>query len=372
MKRVVPPRSVIVFKWRVHDCASTGTPTHMRTSFRTITTLFRVAGTAVAAGAAAGMARRRQEVTADLTGRVVLITGGSRGLGFNLAKEYGAAGAHVVICSRTSAQVRAAGEQLAAEGVAVDAYTCDVADQDQVNEMVTKVVTERGRLDIAIANAGTLVIGPVAHMSLDDQHEAMNTMYWGTVHLARASMPYLELAPDGRFVTIGSIGGKLPVPHLMPYVAAKAAAMAYSETLRASWGDRNVKVVTVVPGLMRTGSAPHAAVKGRHAEEYRWFGFLSVAPLISLSAAEARRRIVAAVDRGDAQAVISWPAKVGVKAYGLAPSLITRVTGMGARLLPSPAGHDGDRRTSAAAEGFTVPGLEARSRGSDAASQPKP
>ena len=135
--------------------------------------------------------------------------------------------------------------------------------------MVDEVERTNGRLDVAVANAGTIMIGPAVHITPQDEHEAMDTMYWGVVHLARAAMPHLSGSANGRFVTIGSIGGKVPVPHLLPYTAAKAAAMAYSETLRASWGDRGVRVVTVVPGLMRTGSHAHALTKGRHAMEYR-------------------------------------------------------------------------------------------------------
>ena len=332
----------------------------------------KIRNTAAVAAAGAGLCwyRRRRSVQPDLTGKVVLITGGSRGLGFNLARAYGRAGAHVVICARNTEQVQHAAAKLQAEGLSATAHTCDVRDADAVIGLVDQVVGEHGRLDVAIANAGTLVVGPVVHITPEDEHEAMETMYWGMVHLARAAMPHLMQSPDGRFATIGSIGGKIPVPHLLPYTTAKAAAMMYTETLRASWGSRNVKIVTIVPGLMRTGSHAHATIKGRHALEYRWFGLLSVAPFSSANAEGATRRIVAAITRGDAEAIITWQAQLAARLFGVAPSAFMRVTAPLAKLLPSPTGAGGDERGRASNQGLDVPVLERRSRAARRASQP--
>ena len=116
--------------------------------------------------------------------------------------------------------------------------------------------------------------------------------------LALAALPVMREKGHGRIVTITSIGGKLSVPHLLPYSTAKFAAVGFSEGLRAELGRGPVTVTTVVPGLMRTGSHLNARFTGRAGQEFTWFSLGASLPLILMDAERAARQIIAAVRAG--------------------------------------------------------------------------
>jgi short-subunit dehydrogenase len=145
-------------------------------------------------------------------------------------------------------------------------------------------------------------------------------------------------ARGGRIVNIASIGGQISVPHLVPYAASKFALVGLSEGLRAELAQAGIVVTTVCPGLMRTGSPRHARFKGRHRDEYTWFTLSDALPLLSMSAERAARQIVEACRRGDAEVVLSVPAKLAVTAHALAPGITADLLGLVNRWLPGPGG----------------------------------
>src|SRR5207237_10885730 len=114
-------------------------------------------------------------------------------------------------------------------------------------------------------------VGPILSQELKDFQEAMDVMFWGTVHPTLAVLPQMLTRGRGRIVNITSIGGKVSVPHLVPYGCAKFAAVGFSEGLHAEVKRFGVNVTTVVPGLMRTGSHLNASLKGKQEYEYGWF-----------------------------------------------------------------------------------------------------
>jgi hypothetical protein len=143
---------------------------------------------------------------------------------------------------------------------------------------------------------------------------------------------------EGRIVNITSIGGKISVPHLLPYSASKFALVGFSEGLRAELARDGVVVTTVCPGLMRTGSPRHALFKGRHRAEYAWFSLSDASRLSSISAEGAARRIVAACTRGEAEAILSPQAKAAALFHGLFPGVTADILAVVNRLLPGPGG----------------------------------
>jgi short-subunit dehydrogenase len=143
----------------------------------------------------------------------------------------------------------------------------------------------------------------------------------------------------GRIANITSIGGKVSVPWLLPYNSAKFAAVGFSEGLRAELAGTGVKVTTVVPGLMRTGSFLAAYFKGdRAALEYSLFAPLSGTPATTVSAERAARRIVAAVRRGDPEVTLGLHAKLAARAAGIAPGAVQTALSLVARALPEVRG----------------------------------
>src|SRR5207248_3538573 len=122
----------------------------------------------------------------------------------------------------------------------------------------------------------------------------------------------------GRIANVTSIGGKVAVPHLLPYACAKFAAVAYSEGLRAELAGEGIAVTTIVPGLMRTGSFLHASFRGDTEREYALFSLLANAPLASMDAERAARRIVRATRLGEAEVVPTVPARGVAPVAGVA------------------------------------------------------
>jgi short-subunit dehydrogenase len=143
----------------------------------------------------------------------------------------------------------------------------------------------------------------------------------------------------GRIVNVASIGGKVAVPHLLPYSAGKFALVGLSDGLRAEVARYGVTVTTVCPGLLRTGSHLNAEFKGQHDKEYAWFALGNGLPGFSMSAETAARKILAACARGDAEAVLGWPAQLAAAARALFPNLVADALALVNRvLLPDPGG----------------------------------
>ncbi len=285
--------------------------------------------------ASEALARRR---TVDLAGWVALVTGGSRGFGLLLARELGRQGCRVAICARDPQELERARAALAAEGITVVSAVCDVSDRAQVGRLVEEVRRALGPVDVLVNNAGIIQVGPVDAMTEADFRQAMDVMYWGMVYPALAVLPEMRARRRGRIVNITSIGGKVAVPHLLPYTAAKFAAVGFSEGLRAELSDSGVLVTTIAPGLMRTGSYLNALFKGQQEQEYTWFALGAALPLVSMDAERAARQVVRALQRGEAERVLTVPATLLARFQGLFPGTTAEVLGLINRfILPPPA-----------------------------------
>jgi short-subunit dehydrogenase len=153
-----------------------------------------------------------------------------------------------------------------------------------------------------------------------------------------AVLPAMRARRSGRIANIASIGGRVSVPHLLPYSASKFALAGWSEGLRAELIRERVYVTTVIPGLMRTGSPENAQFKGRHRQEYAWFAIADSLPGVSIDVVDAATAIVDATLRGDAVVTLSLPAKLLAVVHGLAPSLLVETLGVIARFLPRMGG----------------------------------
>jgi NAD(P)-dependent dehydrogenase (short-subunit alcohol dehydrogenase family) len=293
----------------------------------------------VGAAAAAATARRPE---ADLTGKVALVTGGSRGLGLLLARELAGRGCRLLICARDADELRRAAADLADRGADVRTVPCDLRDPEVGDDLVAAARSAFGRLDIVVNNAGVIQVAPID--ALEEEHfaEAMETMFWGPLRVTRAALPELR-ANRGRLVTITSIGGQVSAPHLLPYACAKYAELALSEGLDAALDADGVRVTTVVPGLMRTGSHRRAAFAGHPEHEFDWFALSAGMPVVSVDAERAARRIVDAVARGRRYLVLTPLARAVIAARGASPALTQAVLRVVDRALPSMPDHPEQR-----------------------------
>jgi NAD(P)-dependent dehydrogenase (short-subunit alcohol dehydrogenase family) len=288
----------------------------------------------LAVGAAWALVRRLGAVQLD--GKVALITGGSRGLGFVLARELGRKGMRVVICARDEEELERARTSLGLVGVDATALPCDVTDEESLAGLVADVEENIGPIDLLVNNAGIIQVGPSETMRPDDYRRAMDVMFWGALYAAEAVLPRMRARRRGTMVNVTSIGAAVGIPHLAPYDAAKFAVRGWSEALGAEMARYGITVLTVVPGLMRTGSFGHALVKGRRYAEASMFSLAASLPLLTESAERAARRIVCAVERGERFVVIGAPAKLLRLAHALFPGGVVRALGLVNRMLPPP------------------------------------
>src|SRR5688572_23470677 len=144
----------------------------------------------------------------DLNGKVVLVTGGSRGLGLVLARQLAAKGARLAICARTPEQLGQAHLELEGLGAEVISMTVDVTDQRQVQAMIIDVLEHYGRLDVLINKAGLIQVGPQENMVVNEYEQAMKETFWSVLYTMMAVIPYFKEQGGGRIVNVTPIGGK--------------------------------------------------------------------------------------------------------------------------------------------------------------------
>lgn len=302
------------------------------------------AAAAVLGGAltvARALGRRRKRI--EFQGRVAIVSGGSRGLGLVLARELVHEGADVAIVARTAEDLECAGEQLRdLGGRAPLTIVADVARPGAMREVVAQVMDRFGRVDLLFNVAGTMLVAPLEHLDAADFERAMDIHFWAPLRAIDAVEPVMRSQGGGRIVNISSIGGRVSIPHLLPYCASKFALTGLSNGLGAELSRHGIWVTTVVPGLMRTGSHINVDIKGRHREEFTWFALGASLPLISMSAPRAARKILRAARYGDRRLTLGVPAKLLIAADTLASGLTADLIAVVARLLPSPAGDEGD------------------------------
>lgn len=274
--------------------------------------------------------------------KVVLITGGSRGLGLLLARRICSAGGKVALLARNVAELEQAHADLARRGGEALALQCDLLERTQIQSAVAKTIERFGRIDILVNNAGIIEVGPLAHMTREDFARSMMLHFGAPFNLVMEILPHFRRQGGGRIVNIASIGGKVAVPHLAPYCASKFALVGLSDALRAELARENIKVTTVIPGMMRTGSHLDAKFKGDHESEYAWFAASARLPFVSIDAERAADRVLKACRRGRASLTMPMATRVLALANAIFPNLTARVMKLVNANLPAPVGQAGN------------------------------
>jgi NAD(P)-dependent dehydrogenase (short-subunit alcohol dehydrogenase family) len=253
-----------------------------------------------------------------------------------MARLFAQEGAKVALIARTQETLERARLELKNTGASVLAIRCDVRDRGQVEATIAEVVRHFGSVEVLVNNAGIIQVGPYDRMQTDDYENAMATHAWGPLYMTKAVLPHMRRQRGGRIVNISSIGGKVAVPHLMPYTMSKFALTGWSQGLSAEVALDGILVTTVSPGLMRTGSHINATFKGRNRNEYAWFSISGALPLLSIDATRAARKIVEACRQGRPDLTITPQAKVIAMANAIMPSVLVRAMRIANALLPGP------------------------------------
>jgi short-subunit dehydrogenase len=282
------------------------------------------------------------------TDRIALITGGSRGLGLEIAKQICARGGKVALLARDAKELERAKNDLDHFGTEVLTVQCDLLETAQIQSAVQQTLERFRKVDILINNAGIIEVGPLGHMQFKDFDRAMRLHFWAPFVLQFLIVPRMRAQGGGHIVNISSIGGRVAVPHMAPYSASKFALTGFSDAIRSDLACDNIFVTTVTPGMMRTGSHVHAMFKGDQAAEYRWFDWSRKLPFASISAERAARKIVNACARGKPVLIMPFTARWIIAASALFPNLMARVMKMFSRSLPPQVSQSGNEVRSGA------------------------
>ena len=280
-------------------------------------------------------------------GQIIVITGGSRGLGLALAERFARAGAKLVLAARDHDELTRARQTLlernaiqSSEDVLL--IPCDLTDASQATTLIEHAIEHFGRIDVLINNAGIIEVGPVEDQPLAAYRRAMATNFFAALYTTHAALPHIlhrkRDEGDAAIVNISSIGGKIAVPHMLPYTASKFALTGFSEGLHAELRHKGVRVTTVCPGLMRTGGESNAHFTGQTKKEKRWFVLAAKTPVIAASVSDAANKIYDAVAAGRAEITITPQAWLAARAAAIAPAATQYITSLANHfLLPNPA-----------------------------------
>ena len=268
---------------------------------------------------------------------VVVITGGSRGLGLAIASRFAKNPVRLVLASRNLPELQQAQATLLARHPHLSPQdfhlvAADLSKPEEAQRLISEAIARFHRIDILINNAAVIEVGPLESQTLEIFERTMQINFFAALYTIWAALPHLRKqasenpTPAVRvgpsIVNIASLGGKIAVPHMLPYSASKFALVGFSEGLHAELRHKGIRVTTVCPGLMRTGGEDHAQFVGDTAAEKRWFMFAATTPGVAVTADYAANRIYHAVLAGRAEITISPQAWLAARFGGLCPETL--------------------------------------------------
>ena len=300
-----------------------------------------IAAGAIGFTAAAVAFGRALTATPPPEGAVVLITGGSRGLGFAIANRFARRPVKLVLAARNFAELQQAQQSLLEQHAHLSPenfylVAADVSKPEDCQRMVNEAFARFGRIDVLVNNAGIIGVGPIEALTADYFEYTMRVNFLAAMQTTWAALPRLmsqTAAPgwkhNAAIVNISSIGGKIAVPHMLPYSAAKFALTGFSEGLHAELKGKQIHVLTVCPGLMRTGGEDHAEFYGNKEAEEAWFKFCAKTPGISTTVEHASNKIFHSLAQARTEITITPQAYLGTRYAGLFPGgtqMLSRLT----------------------------------------------
>ncbi|WP_157947711.1 SDR family NAD(P)-dependent oxidoreductase [Abditibacterium utsteinense] len=278
----------------------------------------------------------------DFRGRVVVISGGSRGLGLNLARQLARGGAKLALIARDAAELELARQEIAALGAPCFVVAADICDESAAKSAIDSIAVHYGAIDGLINNAGVMQIGPLQHMNDADFRAAMELHFWAPWWLCRAATPHLKASGNGRIVNIASVGGRIAAPHMAPYIASKFALVGLSDAMRNELGTQKILVTTVCPGPMRTGSHVQIGFKGQRKSEYRILKFLLAMPGGAIEVDAAAKIILDAMRHGDPHVTFPFPIHLAALSCAIFPNLAGSLIRFITQFAPQPTSEFGD------------------------------
>jgi gluconate 5-dehydrogenase len=191
----------------------------------------------------------------DLTGRVAIVSGGSIGLGRQMAEGLAEMGANLVLCARKQERCEQAAEELRARGAQALALGCDVRDLGAIQEVVAATLAKFGRIDILVNNAGVSWAAPVEEMTLEQWDKVLSTNLTGTFLFCQAAGKAMLAQRSGKIINLASVaglGGASAELQAIGYHASKGGVIAFTKDLACKWAAHNIQVNAIAPGWFPT------------------------------------------------------------------------------------------------------------------------
>jgi len=257
-----------------------------------------------------------------MAGKVVLVTGGANGIGYATAERFGRAGCKVVITDRDEPALAAAAGTLTAAGVDVASQVVDVTDQERVEEVAAWLLSEYGRLDVLVNNAGIGLSRELAETTRADWQRLIDINVWGVLNNTYAFLPLMIERGSGHIVNVSSGQAFFRMPTWGAYAATKVAVQGFSEVLRQELRKHGIGVTTIFPYLVNTGF--YTGMEGETLTARMTLKFM---PLISHTPQKAAAKIFAAVRKNKAKDLAHPMNAAGyyTSTLPLAPRLVGRV-----------------------------------------------
>lgn len=285
----------------------------------------------------------RRHAAGFYRGKVVVITGGSRGLGLALARVCARRGAQLALLARDAEELNKAKVSLERYGTRVTTWTCDLTAEGEIARRIREIAETHNGIDVLINNAGEIVVGPSLPLDADEFKRLLDLHFWASFHAINHSLPHLTRQGGGNIINIASFGGKVPVPHMLSYTTSKFSLVGFSEGLQAELAPERIRVTTVCPFIIRTGSHLHAEFKGKARQEFSWFSAGMQTPLTSIGAKHLARRIIDAASIGLPILVLPWQARLLVALHAVFPNLFAIANTLVGLALPKSADSSANR-----------------------------
>ena len=186
----------------------------------------------------------------DLTGRLVVVTGGTRGIGRALVDGLVAARAELAVIAHSTERLESLKDELTGDGATVSTYAVDLADTDAVSDAFERITHDHGRIDGLVNNAGINIVGPTIDYDIADARRVLDVNVLGLLAASQAAARRME--SGGAIVNVASLSSFIGQPERTAYVASKAAVIGMTKSMAVEWGPRGIRVNAIAPGYIET------------------------------------------------------------------------------------------------------------------------
>ncbi len=255
----------------------------------------------------------------NASGKVVVITGASMGIGEAIAKLFADQGSRVVLLSRDAARAEAARSRIGHPDETL-ALSCDVRNREEIDRVVSLTLHHFQRIDVWINNAGHGLMDTAARVDMTDCRETFDTNFFGTVACLQAALAVMSGQNSGTIINISSVAGHLPLPFHSVYSATKFAMNAFGKAANVELEGSGINVITVCPGFVRTDFSANA-IRGADARTVR------PSAVRGISAERVARAVLRGYLKRKREVVVPWTMHPAIKAYQLFPALVERMMG---------------------------------------------